>query len=82
MLFGLLLGLLSARYAKKKGYNYYWWFLSLGLIGLITIILLPNLDKYPENLKAKKKLIGDSIGSIFTLLSLFFTILSIAMKSH
>lgn len=73
----LVLGLITALLAYRKGYNPYWWFFAANIIGLIILAFLPftNKQNLTEEEKIKKVKRGNSIGRVLALITIILTIL-------
>ena len=68
--------------AKKKGYNVFYWIFAGNILGLIILLLLPSLNK--EELKNKNFIenLGNGIGFILTVFSIFMLIGLIGSLNH
>lgn len=66
----------TAHTANKKGYNPIVWFFGGGLLGLIILSILPDThkDKFTEEAKKTRRIIGNSIGGVLAALSLFLIV--------
>jgi hypothetical protein len=83
LLLALSLGTASADWAKKKGYDPIAWFLAgTGLLGMIFLLFLKNLNKteMPEEEKQKHQSTGNVIGWVLSVVALVATILGIAIN--
>ncbi len=75
----LVLCVITAALAGRKGYNAWLWFLAAGILGLLVLAFLPFVNEkseLPMEQRAAKKRTGDLIGgaiSAFALLLLLIT---------
>lgn len=74
---GIIIAIGTAWWAHSKGYAWYFWVLAGGLIGMIALAVLPDLNKgtfTPEELEKKRKT-GNYVGlgiSIFAIIVIVF----------
>jgi MFS family permease len=84
----LLFGAISAYFAHKRGYQWLYWFLACGLIGMIVVILMPSAKKEGLSEEKKAKIIkrGNLVGIILTvvwvLLMVAVNLLTYFAKAH
>lgn len=58
------IGYLCGKWAERKGYLFWAWFFSGGLLGAIVIACLPNINDLEEDKKAKQINTGNTIGIV------------------
>jgi len=72
----LFFGIVAALAARNKGYKWYHWILSLGLIGMIVIFLMPDAKRpglsEEERIKILKR--GELTGGILSLVSILLVL--------
>jgi hypothetical protein len=66
----------TAAFANSKGYSPIAWFLAGGLLGLITLAILPNLNTttLPPEEVSKKRTTGNMIGGGISLLAIVLVV--------
>jgi hypothetical protein len=76
----LAIGIVPAIIAERRGYNWRFWILSAGLLGLIIIFFLPDTHKEetPEA-TAKKQKFGNSIGIVLTVIAIMYILLPLGL---
>jgi len=71
----VLLGLITAGFAYRKGFNPVIWFFAAGILGLLVLAFLPYVNEKStltlEQIAAKKKS-GNFIGGVISGLSILF----------
>jgi hypothetical protein len=60
----IAMAFLAGYVAQNKGYNFWAWFFSGGLIGLIVLLCLPNVNDTTEDKKAVILNRGNTIGIV------------------
>lgn len=79
LLLGLLLGLVTGALAARKGYSFFHWMLSMGLIGLVVLAFQPYAnkpDRSPEENAALVKR-GNGTGLVMSGITLVFVVLEL-----
>ncbi|MBL7132689.1 MAG: hypothetical protein ISS78_01195 [Phycisphaerae bacterium] len=79
----ILVGVLMALLAARKGYNPAFWFLAGGIIGLVILAFLPFVNEksnLPEDERASKKKTGDTIGGVISGLAVLVLLISLAAR--
>ena len=79
----ILVGVLTALLAARKGYNPAFWFLAGGIIGLVILAFLPFVNeksKLPEDERASKKKTGNDIGVAISVLAVFVLLISLVAR--
>jgi hypothetical protein len=75
------LGVLMARFAESKGYGFWNWFFASSLLGIIWLVVIPNV-KTSENLTAEeaaKKVQSSNIaGIILSVIGQAFALLQLS----
>ena len=78
LVLGITMAVISANTAQQKGYNPIIWFLAgSGLLGVLVINFLPNMEKYielPEDEREAKRKRGNWIGGVIAVLVVFIII--------
>lgn len=80
LIVGILVSVLMAMMAYRKGYNPACWFLAGGVVGLIILGFLPFVNEksdLPEDERGPKKRIGDGIGLGVSALAVLVTLVAI-----
>lgn len=82
MLIFLVFGLLTAYLAHRKGYNPVLWFFAAGLIGLICILILPDVSKsdMSDEERAGQIKRGNIIGGVIVALSLVLSLVFVSVR--
>ena len=77
----LIFGIIAALVARNKGYNWVYWFLALGLVGMIVIILMPDANRIgiSSDEKAKIQKRGDLTGGILSAVSIVLILVSFVL---
>lgn len=63
------MAILSGFVAQSKGYNFWAWFFAGGLIGLVVLLCLPNVNDTTEDRKAAISNRGNTIGIVIAVAS-------------
>jgi len=76
----LALGIVTAFFAKQKGYTPKYWFFTAGIVGWIMLAILPNTNAstLPPEEKTKKKTNGDRLGVVISLVAIALGICSMS----
>jgi hypothetical protein len=69
MIIGIILCVLTAYYASKRGYNSVLWFFAGGLVGLVALSCLPDLKRLTPETIGQKRIVGNLVGVGLTLLA-------------
>ncbi len=80
LIVGILVSILMALLAHRKGYNPACWFLAGGIVGLIILGFLPFVNEksdLPEDQRGPKKKTGDGIGLGVSALAVLVTLVAI-----
>ena len=77
----VVVGLITAALAARKGYNPALWFLAAGVIGLVILAFLPFVNEkgeHPVEQRAAKKRTGDITGGVISGFALLVLLASLA----
>ena len=70
IIFAAILALITGGLASRKGYNFFAWFLSGGLVGLVALAFLADVRPPETENRAEKLKRGNIIGALISVIAI------------